>query len=105
MLKLEFGSLSTEGRPPNTWQGWARAKGFLWKGGEGLHSVSSLTLFHLWTKGVHSERDNWGSGHSQRKEICSVQNQEQLKKNDHLELKAPMSKIKTVVSEMGLMTN
>lgn len=28
-----------------------------------------------------------------------------LKKNDHLELKAPMSKIKTVVSEMGLMTN
>ena len=28
------------------WQGWARAKGFLWKGGEGLHSVSSLTLFH-----------------------------------------------------------
>lgn len=49
-----------------------------------LLSVSSLTLFHLWTKAVHSERDNWGAGHSQRKEICSVQNQVQLKKNDHL---------------------
>ena len=34
MLKLEFGSLSTEGRPPKTQQWWARAKGFLWKGGD-----------------------------------------------------------------------